>query len=161
MISNCKYHKSIHTRTWNITWEYKERWNFLASSNWDISPSITLVIFTTSGEPTISRNLREMIVSRHSFCLGAPKETNRKEKHLCDKNLFKVDFVNHAAQLTFSGSSSLRLAKDPSPCKAFSPGICGKSCSRGPTASFSSLLLPQTNASYLQVRQKITEVYTY
>lgn len=99
--------------------------------------------------------------SRHSLCLGAPKETYRKEKHLCDKNLFKVDFVNHAAQLTFSGSSSLRLAKDPSRCKAFSPGICGKSCSRGPTASFSSLLLPQTNASYLQVRQKITEVYTY
>lgn len=62
VISNCKYHKSIHTRTWNITWEYKERWNFLASSNWDISPSITLVIFITSGEPTISRNLREMIV---------------------------------------------------------------------------------------------------
>lgn len=39
------------------TWPYKETWNFLASSNWDISSLRAEAVCITSGEPAICKNL--------------------------------------------------------------------------------------------------------
>lgn len=74
----------------------------------------------------------------------------RDKKILGDKNLLKVDFVNHVAPLRFPGGWILNEPLDPLLNVSFALGKCCKRCSKCPTASFSTLFSPQTYASYLK-----------
>lgn len=57
--SKTKYNPFWFIERRTITFPYKEAWNFLESSSWDISPMIELMTFTKSGVLATFRNLRK------------------------------------------------------------------------------------------------------
>lgn len=64
-------------------------------------------------------------------------------------HLVSVVFVNQPASYIFSGGNTLNFVLKPLEDKFFISGMCNDSCSKGPDATFSSLLLLNTIASYL------------